>query len=205
MEQRSGIFTEYRDTQNSLFGSLTREGFGGDRLATLYGGMAPEKREAVKAAFQYDPTQSPVRILFATDAPSEGIDLQNWCHLLIHYEIPWNPARLEQRNGRVDRHGQRAPMVLVHHFVARGFKENAQGVTKPGELEGPRISHARRYQGEPHSRGPGQSCPRDRGASGTRGGLSIPGAVRTGKRAGQRGRQPRLPNYRASREAALFH
>ncbi len=130
------IFTEYRDTQKWLFGLLTREGFGGDRIAMLYGGMRPDDREAIKAAFQYDPRESPVRILLATDAASEGIDLQNWCHLLIHYEIPWNPARLEQRNGRVDRHGQRAPQVLVHHFVGRGFKKGASGVSKPGDLEG---------------------------------------------------------------------
>lgn len=135
-DERVIIFTEYRDTQKWLFGLLTRERFGGDRLAMLYGGMRPDEREAVKAAFQYDPAESPVRILLATDAASEGIDLQNWCHLLIHYEIPWNPGRLEQRNGRVDRHGQRAPLVLVHHFVGRGFKKDAEGVTKPGDLEG---------------------------------------------------------------------
>jgi superfamily II DNA or RNA helicase len=135
-DDRVILFTEYRDTQKWLFGLLTREGFGGERIAMLYGGMRPDEREAVKAAFQYDPQQSPVRILVATDAASEGIDLQNWCHLLIHHEIPWNPARLEQRNGRVDRHGQRAPVVLVHHFVGRGFKKDSEGVTKPGELEG---------------------------------------------------------------------
>jgi superfamily II DNA or RNA helicase len=135
-DDRVIIFTEYRDTQKWLFGLLTREGFGGDRISMLYGGMRPDEREAVKAAFQYDPKESPVRVLLATDAASEGIDLQNWCHLLIHHEIPWNPARLEQRNGRVDRHGQRAPLVLVHHFVGRGFKKEAEGVTKPGELEG---------------------------------------------------------------------
>ena len=130
------IFTEYRDTQKWLFGLITREGFGGDRIAMLFGGMRPDDREAVKAAFQFDPEHSPVRMLLATDAASEGIDLQNWCHLLIHYEIPWNPARLEQRNGRVDRHGQRAPLVLVHHFVGRGFKQDAAGINKPGDLEG---------------------------------------------------------------------
>lgn len=135
-DDRVIVFTEYRDTQKWLFGLLTREGFGGDRIAMLYGGMRPDEREAVKAAFQYDPKESPVRLLLATDAANEGIDLQNWCHLLIHHEIPWNPARLEQRNGRVDRHGQRAPLVLIHHFVGRGFKQDAEGVTKPGELEG---------------------------------------------------------------------
>ena len=70
--------------------------------------MDPKQREAVKAAFQADPKQSPVRILLATDAASEGIDLQNHCSRLIHYEIPWNPNRMEQRNGRIDRHGQKA-------------------------------------------------------------------------------------------------
>ena len=61
-----------------------------------------------------------MRILLATDAASEGIDLQRHCHRLIHYEIPWNPNRMEQRNGRIDRHGQR-PEPLVYHFVAKGF------------------------------------------------------------------------------------
>ena len=86
-----------------------REGFtGGDRLLTMYGGMDSKDRERIKAAFQTDPEQSPVRILLATDAASEGIDLQNHCSRLIHYEIPWNPNRMEQRNGRIDRHGQKA-------------------------------------------------------------------------------------------------
>ena len=58
-----------------------------------------------------------MRILLATDAASEGIDLQNHCPRLIHYEIPWNPNRLEQRNGRIDRHGQQAAEVLIYHFV----------------------------------------------------------------------------------------
>ena len=90
---------------------------------TMYGGMDPEKREEVKAAFQTDPDSSPVRILLATDAASEGIDLQNLCSRLIHYEIPWNPNRMEQRNGRIDRHGQKAEKVLVYHFVGKGYKE----------------------------------------------------------------------------------
>ena len=74
------IFTEYRATQKWLVDFLTAEGFGGqDRLMTIYGGMDADKREAVKAAFQADPEVSPVRILVATDAASEGIDLQNHC------------------------------------------------------------------------------------------------------------------------------
>lgn len=135
-EERVIIFTEYRDTQKWLYTLLTREGFGGERLSMLFGGMPPDARETVKHAFQHNPQGSPVRILLATDAASEGIDLQNYCHLLIHYEIPWNPARLEQRNGRVDRHGQKAPAVHVHHFVGRGYKREVAGAAKPGDLEG---------------------------------------------------------------------
>ena len=55
------------------------------------GSTSEEKREEIKAAFQADPAISKVRILLATDAASEGIDLQNWCSDLINVEIPWNP------------------------------------------------------------------------------------------------------------------
>jgi superfamily II DNA/RNA helicase len=137
-DDRVIIFTEYRATQNWLQGILASEGFsGGDRLLTMYGGMDSNDRERIKAAFQTDPKQSPVRILLATDAASEGIDLQNHCSRLIHYEIPWNPNRLEQRNGRIDRHGQNAKKVLIHHFVGKGYNDREQRLveTAPGELE----------------------------------------------------------------------
>jgi superfamily II DNA/RNA helicase len=121
-----------------LFTDLTAEGLtGGDRLMTMFGGMDSDKREEIKAAFQTDPEQSSVRILLATDAVSEGIDLQNYCSRLIHYEIPWNPNRLEQRNGRVDRHGQRAKSVQIHHFVGKGYRDRERNLaeTSVGELE----------------------------------------------------------------------
>jgi superfamily II DNA or RNA helicase len=118
------IFTEYRATQKWLHDLLEREGLAAPgRLLTLYGGMRTEEREAIKAAFQADPRDAEVRILLATDAASEGIDLQNHCARLIHYEIPWNPNRLEQRNGRIDRHGQRAPEVNIYHFVSSTYRE----------------------------------------------------------------------------------
>ncbi len=132
------IFTEYRATQNWLYSILAAEGFtGDDRLMTMYGGMDSQTREEIKAAFQTDPNQSKVRILLATDAASEGIDLQNHCHKLIHYEIPWNPNRLEQRNGRVDRHGQKSKNVLIYHFVGKGYKnrELKNSETNVGDLE----------------------------------------------------------------------
>lgn len=111
------LFTEYRTTQVWLHEILASHGLGGERLALLYGGMDPKEREAIKAAFQADPRESPVRILLATDVASEGIDLQNHCNLLIHVEIPYNPNVMEQRNGRIDRHGQKQSEVVVWHPV----------------------------------------------------------------------------------------
>ena len=120
-DERVIIFTEYRDTQNWLQTLLAAEGLtAGERLMTLHGGMNTDERERIKAAFQASPDVSPVRILLATDAASEGIDLQLHCHRLIHYEIPWNPNRMEQRNGRIDRHGQREN-PLIYHFSPAGF------------------------------------------------------------------------------------
>ena len=129
------LFTEYRATQKWLYDLLAREGFAEEgRLEMIYGGMAKDEREPIKAAFQTDPKQSAVRILLATDAASEGVNLQNHCSRLIHIEIPWNPNRMEQRNGRVDRHGQKAEEVHIHHFVGRGF-DSASISGKVGDLE----------------------------------------------------------------------
>src|ERR1700709_807673 len=76
------------------------------------------------------PPQTNDRFLLAPDAAAEGLNLQNHCYRLIHYEIPWNPNRLEQRNGRIDRHGQKGFLaangerqVFVYHFVGKGYKE----------------------------------------------------------------------------------
>ncbi|MFN6068597.1 MAG: helicase-related protein, partial [Pseudanabaena sp.] len=136
-EERVIIFTEYRTTQKWLADLLLSRGLGqGDRLMTLYGGMNSDDREKVKAAFQTHPQVSPVRILLATDAASEGLDLQNYCSKLIHYEIPWNPNRMEQRNGRIDRHGQRADKVQIYHFVGQGYQNQVMRDVKAGDLEG---------------------------------------------------------------------
>jgi superfamily II DNA or RNA helicase len=134
--ERVIIFTEYRDTQRWLLQMLTSAGLGGvERLMSLYGGMPTDQRERIKAAFQASPDVAPVRILLATDAASEGIDLQNHCSRLIHVEIPWNPNRMEQRNGRVDRHGQRATQVQIFHFVSKGWRaRQVRDALAPDEL-----------------------------------------------------------------------
>ena len=129
------LFTEYRDTHSWLQTILAHCGFGGERLMVLHGGLLPEEREAVKAAFQTSPEISPVRILLATDAASEGIDLQNYCNYMIHVEIPWNPNVMEQRNGRIDRHGQREKSVFIWHPVSKGFEET-DIACRPGDIAG---------------------------------------------------------------------
>ena len=120
--ERVIIFTEYRDTQRWLYEQLITAGYPKERIAQLYGGQDADEREHVKNVFTEDPALDDVRILLATDAASEGINLQRYCHRLLHWEIPWNPNRLEQRNGRVDRHGQRAREVWVLHFVPAGWQ-----------------------------------------------------------------------------------
>lgn len=124
--ERVVIFTEYRDTQLWLEQLLRAYGLGEDRLAMLHGGMDPQERELLRLAFQAAPGEHPVRILLATDAASEGIDLQNHCHRLVNYEIPFNPNKLEQRIGRIDRYGQRH-VPEIFHFVGVGWEQAAAG------------------------------------------------------------------------------
>lgn len=122
LDARVIVFTEYTATQAWLAEVLTSRGLGGPLLGLLYGGMDPKRRDHLKAAFQAAPHRDELRILLATDMASEGIDLQNHCHRVIHYDIPFNPNRLEQRIGRVDRLGQRYPVDMVH-FVGAGWEQ----------------------------------------------------------------------------------
>lgn len=138
-QERVILFTEYRGTQKWLQERLVTAGFlGGGRVQLMYGGMPLDEREQVKNAFQASPAHSDVRILLATDSASEGLDLQNHCSKLVHIEVPWNPNRMEQRNGRIDRHGQRQPQVQIFHFVGQGYHQRAQLAqdANPGDLEG---------------------------------------------------------------------
>ncbi|WP_326599212.1 DISARM system SNF2-like helicase DrmD [Streptomyces sp. NBC_01803] len=127
--ERVIVFTEYRDTQRWLHERLISAGVPNEAIAQLYGGQDRDERERVKNVFQDSPDADPVRILLATDSASEGINLQNHCHRVLHWEIPWNPNRLEQRNGRVDRHGQNAAKVEIVHFVPRGWDQSREEET----------------------------------------------------------------------------
>lgn len=118
-ERRVIIFTEYGDTKRYLRNQLrtAMEGthLAEQRLLELHGGMGDDKRAEVQSLFN-DP-KSPARVLLATDAAREGVNLHGACADLFHYDVPWNPARLEQRNGRIDRTGQREPEVRCHYFT----------------------------------------------------------------------------------------
>ena len=121
------IFTDYVDTKRYLerqFSELLGEAEAQRRVASFSGGMSEENREKLKAQFNADPDQEPLRILIATDAAREGVNLQNHCKHLIHFDIPWNPSKLEQRNGRIDRKLQQAPKVWCHYFLLEDRPED---------------------------------------------------------------------------------
>ena len=115
------IFTEWEDTKRYLVNMLRAAVTGTDleehRIEIFHGPTPPKKREKIKRAFNAPPSKHPVRILVATDAAREGLNLQAHCHHLFHFDVPWNPSRLEQRNGRIDRKLQPAPEVFCHYFV----------------------------------------------------------------------------------------
>jgi hypothetical protein len=116
------IFTEYKDTLDDLRERLGKK-YTQKRIMTLYGGMNEKEREIVKTEFEKSPERSEGRILLATDAASEGINLQSHCRYMIHNEIPWNPIRLEQRNGRIHRIGQKRD-VYIYHFAQKNNEDS---------------------------------------------------------------------------------
>lgn len=113
--ERVVVFTEYAHTLGWLQRVLAQRGYA-DRLAIIEGATPTEDREYIRSQFTADPTEEPVRVLLATDAAGEGIDLQTHCHRLVNFDIPFNPSRLEQRIGRIDRYGQ-TQKPEVFHFV----------------------------------------------------------------------------------------
>ena len=101
------VFTEYAATLDWIADILAQCGYrDGIELATIQGSTDPDDRADIRARFTAPPGQHPVRVLVATDSAGEGIDLQDYCHRLVNFDIPFNPSRLEQRIGRIDRYGQ---------------------------------------------------------------------------------------------------
>ena len=100
--QKLVIFTEHRDTLTYLDARITTLFGRREAVVCIHGGMGREERRAAQARFLNDPL---VQVLIATDAAGEGINLQR-AHLMVNYDLPWNPNRLEQRFGRIHRIGQ---------------------------------------------------------------------------------------------------
>ncbi|MGH7116363.1 MAG: helicase-related protein, partial [Stellaceae bacterium] len=97
------IFTEPRDTLEYLHHKITARLGEPSSVVVIHGGIAREARRATIAAFNSDPL---VRVMIANDAAGEGVNLQRGAHLMVNYDLPWNPNRLEQRFGRIHRIGQ---------------------------------------------------------------------------------------------------
>ncbi len=125
------IFTEHRDTLNYLHGKTTDLLRRADRVVTIHGGTHRDERKKLQALFRSDPE---VRVLIATDAAGEGVNLQ-CAHLMVNYDLPWNPNRLEQRFGRVHRIGQ----TEVCHLWSLVAKETREGTVYHRLLEKLRI------------------------------------------------------------------
>lgn len=101
-QQKLVVFTEHRDTLNYLYQRITTLLGREDAVVVIHGGIGREDRLKAQEAFKHDPQ---VQVLLATDAAGEGINLQR-AHLMVNYDLPWNPNRLEQRFGRIHRIGQ---------------------------------------------------------------------------------------------------
>jgi superfamily II DNA or RNA helicase len=114
-DERLIVFTEYKTTLDYLQRRLLDHFKSPDAFLNLFGDLDQRGRDIVTDAFNN--ANHPVRILLATDAASEGLNLQETARYILHFDIPWNPSRLEQRNGRLDRHGQ-ARDVFVYHFTS---------------------------------------------------------------------------------------
>ncbi|SDI90855.1 SNF2 family N-terminal domain-containing protein [Frankineae bacterium MT45] len=112
--ERVVIFTEYAATLDWLVRVLTQRGYK-DVIAEIQGSTPPEERETIRARFTEHPSRDRLRVLVATDSAGEGIDLQTHCRRLVNFDIPFNPTRLEQRIGRIDRYGQ-TETPLIYNF-----------------------------------------------------------------------------------------
>jgi superfamily II DNA/RNA helicase len=121
-ERRVLVFTESREgTKRHLVEILEQAIAGSDRaderIAVITGLTGGEARTEIQRRFNAHPADDPLRILIATDAAREGLNFQAHCADLFHFDLPWNPGRIEQRNGRIDRKLQPAPEVRCHYFV----------------------------------------------------------------------------------------
>ena len=116
------IFTENREGTKRYLKSILEQAIedtdrAGERIEVVDGLTSGNRRKAIQRRFNADPARDPLRILIATDAAREGLNFQAHCSDLFHFDLPWNPGRIEQRNGRIDRKLQPAAEVNCHYFV----------------------------------------------------------------------------------------
>ena len=116
------IFTENREGTKRYLKNLLEQAIedtdrAGERIEVIDGLTSGSRRKAIQRRFNADPAKDPLRILIATDAAREGLNFQAHCADLFHFDLPWNPGRIEQRNGRIDRKLQPAAEVNCHYFV----------------------------------------------------------------------------------------
>jgi SNF2 family DNA or RNA helicase len=112
------IFSEHRDTLNYLHVRIAGVLGNSDAIVTIHGGTHRDDRLKAQALFRSDPE---IRVLIATDAAGEGVNLQN-ANLMVNYDLPWNPNRLEQRFGRIHRIGQQE-VCHLWNLVAKETRE----------------------------------------------------------------------------------
>ena len=129
------VFTEHRDTLGYLQRRIATLLGNEDAVAAIHGGMGRRERRAAQEVFLNDPQ---VRVLLATDAAGEGINLQR-AHLMVNYDLPWNPNRLEQRFGRIHRIGQ-TEVCHLWNLVAADTREGDVYRTLLDKLEQARFS-----------------------------------------------------------------
>lgn len=116
------IFTENREGTKRYLKTILEQAIAGtdradDRIAVIDGLTRGADRKEIQRRFNTDPAKDPLRILLATDAAREGLNFQAHCADLFHFDLPWNPGRIEQRNGRIDRKLQPSKEVRCHYFV----------------------------------------------------------------------------------------
>lgn len=128
--QKIVIFTEHRDTLNYLEKRISTLLGRSSSLVTIHGGMGREERMKAQESFKHDPD---VQVLIATDAAGEGINLQR-AHLMVNYDLPWNPNRIEQRFGRIHRIGQ-TEVCHLWNLVAEETREGDVYLTLLKKLE----------------------------------------------------------------------
>ena len=134
-DQKVITYTEHKDTLDFLIRRLEGMGYAG-QVALIHGGLNFEQRDAQVERFRrpHDGEHGGARFFVGTDAAAEGINLQ-FCWILINYDIPWNPARLEQRMGRIHRYGQKRDKVAIINLVAGKTREGRVVKTLLDKLE----------------------------------------------------------------------